>query len=202
MAYNNNIPATRQPDTADSDFLSRRSFLKLGVAGTVVLSSTSMVAGLTGCSSRQEAAAQGFAFLRDADLQLFKALLPAVLGDVVHADDTHYHALEGQMLLGIDGACANLGQPAQGELTKLFDLLHLRLARWLTTGIYAPWAEASQTDLHAFLQRWRSSSLGLFNAGYRVLTKLVTVTYYSLPESRRYSGYPGPLANVYQIVNS
>lgn len=187
---------------ADSLLLTRRSLLRLGVIGTVALGSASMVAGLSGCSSRQEAQAKGFQFLRDADVQLFKALIPTVLGDVVQSGDSHYQALETHILKNVDTALANLGRPAQGELLKLFDLLHLRATRWLTTGVWADWKDASAEDLSNFLSRWRASGIGPFNAGYRVLTKLVGISYYSLPDSWRFSGYPGPMPALYQAANA
>lgn len=195
-------PTSTPPSGEDSLLLTRRSLLRLGVVGTVALTSTSMVATLSGCSSRQEAAAQGFSFLRDADVSLFRALIPIVLGDVVKTGDSHYQGLQTHVLKNIDGALANLGKPAQGELLKLFDLLHLRATRWLTTGVWANWNDASADDLRSFLKRWQGSSVGPFNAGYRVLTKLVVVSYYSLHESWRFSGYPGPLPSLYQAANA
>lgn len=187
---------------AVSDVLSRRSLLKLGVVGTVALTSTSMVASLSGCSRQEEAKANGFEFLRDADLALFAALIPTVLGANWHEGPAEQPALNQAILHNIDGACARLGKPAQGEIIKLLDLLHLRLTRWLTTGIWGNWSSASSDQLQHFLERWHNSSIGPFNAGYRVLTKLITVSWYALPASRRYAGYPGPLSTVFQAVNS
>lgn len=195
-------PQLPDPSGADDLLLTRRSLLRLGVVGSAALASTSLVASLSGCSRRQEAAAQGFAFLRDADVGLFKALIPAVLGDVVQAGDSHYQALETHVLKNVDGALSNLGSPAQAELVKLFDLLHLRATRWLTTGVWAEWRDATPADLQDFLNRWRGSSIGAFNAGYRVLTKLTCISYYSLPESWRFSGYPGPMPALYQAANA
>lgn len=186
----------------DPLLLSRRSLLRLGVIGSVALTSTSLVATLSGCSKHQEAAAQGFAFLRDADVALFKALIPTVLGDVIKTGDSHYQALETHVLKNVDGALGNLGSPAQGELLKLFDLLHLRATRWLTTGIWANWSEAGADDMQSFLKRWQSSSIGPFNAGYRVMAKLVAISYYSLSESWRFSGYPGPMPALFQAANA
>jgi hypothetical protein len=182
--------------------LSRRSLLKLGVAGGVALGTTSLVAGLAGCGKREQAVAQGFAFLRDADVDLFRALTPVVLGDALPADAAARAPLVTETLLRIDGACFLLEPNAQSEVLKLFDLLHLRATRWLTTGVSAPWAEAEAADIAQFLERWRASPIGIFNAGYRLLTKLVAASYYAIPSSWKLSGYPGPLAVVYQLVNA
>lgn len=181
--------------------LSRRSFLRLGVLGTTAVATTGVIGSLSGCSS-PSGSAPGFSFLRSGDLQLFTALIPVVLGDMVHSDSHNYQALAVNILKGVDGACANLGVKAQTEIHKLLDLLDGRITRWLTTGIYGDWNKVSPADMNHFLLRWRDSSISPFNAGYRVLSKLVAVSYFALPESRQQAGYPGPLAMMYQVVNS
>ena len=111
-------------------------------------------------------------------------------------------AMQQEALLRIDGGCV-LAQPAaQGEVRKLFDLLNTGLLRRLTTGVGKPWNEAGADDIRHFLDRWRGSSIGLFNAGYRVLVKFACVAYFGQAASRQVSGYPGPLAAMYQAVNA
>lgn len=194
---------TTAPDGACADFdLTRRSFLKLGVAGGVALGTTSLVAGLAGCGRREQAIAEGFLFLRDADVTLFRALTPVVLGEALPVEVAAREPLVADVLKRIDGACFLLEPNAQGEVIKLFDLLHLRPTRWLTTGVGAPWAQADAGEIARFLERWRGSSIGAFNAGYRLLTKLVSASYYAIPSTWKLSGYPGPLEAVYKLVNA
>lgn len=176
--------------------LDRRTFLKLGLAGTTVLGIAGLGGALAGCAKTEEAVAQGFRFLRDADLKLLKALMPVALEGRPDADI----AADGLRVL--DGLLLRAGTPAQAELRKLFDLLHVTPLRWLTTGVRKPWNEAGADEVRAFLERWRDSSVGLFNAGYRVLVKLATVPYYAQPAGYRSAGYPGPLASLYAVVNS
>ena len=180
---------------------SRRSFLRFSAIGTTAVVSTGVVGSLTACSS-QSSTAKGFTFLRDGDLKLFTALIPVVVGDVLKTDTHNYQALIINILQKVDGACAALGNHAQNEIHKLLDLLDGRITRWLTTGVSAKWEATTHGDISNFLIRWRDSSISPFNAGYRVLSKLVAVSYYSLPESKIYSGYPGPMAAMYQVVNA
>lgn len=181
--------------------ISRRSFLRFSALGTTAVATTGVVGSLSGCSNPPNAA-KGFSFLRDGDLQLFTALIPVVVGDVLQTESHNYQALVVNILRRVDGACAALGNHAQGEIHKLLDLLDGRITRWLTTGVSAKWPETKHEDVSHFLIRWRDSSISPFNAGYRVLSKLVAVSYYSLPESKIYSGYPGPMASMYQVVNA
>jgi hypothetical protein len=195
--------AMRIPQPGDAALLeSRRSFLKLGVAGTLALGTVGFTAGLAGCHRREEAAAQGYKFLRDADLKLFRALIPAITDGTLPAEASAREARTREILMRIDAGCWHLGAPAQKEVRKLFDLLNFGLTRRLAAGVSSPWDQVSAADAVVFLDRWRNSSIGLFNAGYRVLIKLVAVSNYSIPAVWPSAGYPGPLAVMYQAVNS
>ncbi|TXH02805.1 MAG: hypothetical protein E6R07_14070 [Nevskiaceae bacterium] len=180
----------------------RRSLLKLGLAGSLALGTVSLGAGLSGCGRREEAAAQGYRFLRDADLVLFRGLIPAVTASTLPTEAAAREARFAEILHRIDGSCLRLGAPAQKEVRKLFDLLNFGLTRRLAAGVSSPWSEVSEADALAFLDRWRSSSIGLFNAGYRVLTKLIAVANYGTPAVWASAGYPGPLDWMYKAVNS
>ncbi len=179
--------------------LSRRSFLRLGTWGTLAIV-TGAASTLSACSSSPSSASKGFSFLRDNDLKLFSALIPVVLNGMIQSENHNYQALTTNILKNIDGACANLGSKAQGEIYKLLDLLDGRITRWLTTGVWDTWPQATAEQVNQFLSRWHGSSIGPFNAGYRVLSKLVTISYFSLPEAQQYTGYK-PLATMYQVVN-
>ena len=190
-----------RPDDEVLREFDRRSFLKLGLAGTMALSTVSLTAGLAGCHRAEEASAAGYGVLRDADLALFRALIPVVLAGALPQEIQMRDAQIAETLQRIDSGLQAVGSPTLKELRKLFDLLNFGITRRLAAGVPVPWAEASAEQIEAFLQRWHDSSLGAFNAGYRVLTKLVTVTYHQIPATWPQSGYPGPLAWVYQAVN-
>lgn len=186
--------------------LSRRSLFRLGAWGAAAALGSGMAAGsLTACSTQPDAPAQGFTFLHSGDLALFSALIPVLLHGMLPAADVADAAstqqLREKILKNIDTTCFSLGDKAQQEIRKLLGLLGNPLARWLTTGIWGGWATASAADVDRFMQRWQSSSLGPFNAGFRVLTKLVMASYFGLAESRSYAGYT-PLPVLYAEVNS
>jgi hypothetical protein len=190
------------PFQPSADGVSRRSFLKLGLAGTATLGLAGLGGSLAGCGKREEAAAAGLHYLRDADVALFRALAPVALKGSLSAETTKREVQLASIVRGIDEAGRRLGPPAQRELHKLLDLLHLRPTRWLTTGVGAPWPQASETEIAAFLARWESSSVGLFNAGYAVLMKLCCAGFFGQPDGWAVAGYPGPLAWAYQSLNS
>lgn len=190
--------STIDPDMATT--LDRRGFLKLGVAGSVVLGVAGFGGSLAGCGQRERSAAAGLHYLRDADVSLLRAVAPVMLKGLL-AEGMEREKQLAEVLRRIDDAGRCAGPPAQRELTQLFDLLHLRPTRWLTTGIGAPWAQADAAEIEQFLRRWRRSSVGLFNAGYNALNKLCCVGYFGQPAGWTQTGYPGPPAWAYQSLN-
>lgn len=179
----------------------RRGFLKLGVIGGLALGTVGMGAGLAGCHRNEQASAEGYQFFRDGDIALFTALIPAIVANTLTPEPDARRAGVGEILLRMDQACLRLGAPAQKELRQLFDLLNFGLTRRLAAGVAKPWDQVSEDDAAAFLDRWRNSSIGLFNAGYRVLIKLPTVTYFTMPQSWAAVGYPGPLKWMFDAIN-
>jgi hypothetical protein len=181
--------------------LTRRDFLKVGAGFSAVLACAGAVSTLSGCGEATKSSAKNFTFLRDGDVALFSALSPVIVLDLAQPDAAARSARLGDVLHKIDSACAALGLGSQQELRKLFDLLAIAPLRYVLTGVGA-WNEASTETLHNFLARWRGSRFATLNAGGNVLVKLVANSYYILPPTWPASGYPGPLARVYDAVNS
>lgn len=179
----------------------RRSFLKTGLGGALFLGGVSVTAGLSGCATTpaglQTAAADGtsnydFRFLSADDIVMFEALLPAILGPALtEAPEQRRHDIRAT-IENIDAGIFQFGPPNQKELRKLFDLLNFGLTRATLAGVWSSWKNASTADASTFLERWKNSSIGLFNQGYMALTKISNVSYYGQPEQWARSGYPGP----------
>lgn len=177
----------------------RRDFLKLSAGSAALLSTGAFTATLAGCAKRA-AAAPGYQFLRPADLLLFTALVPTVLGSTLPVEGRAAHI--ENVLKSIDATATRVLLPSQTELYKLFDLLNTGLTRRLTTGVSKPWAAAEPAQVEAFLQRWQNSSIGLFNAGYRALTKFVTGAWVGTDAGLKAAGYPGPYQPMFAVVNA
>lgn len=187
-------------DTQGLENPSRRRFLRVGLAGTAILATVGVASGVVGFKRVSgQTTAEDFQFLRPSDVELFTVLVPAILGTALPTDspDTVH-----EVIARIDDTCMRLGSPNQKELGQLFDLLGFAPTRRLAAGVKQPWPNTSTAEAEAFLERWRNSSVGLFNAAYRVLTKLTANAYFAMPESFAASGYPGPLAYMYNAINN
>lgn len=177
---------------------SRREFLKLSATASLLLTVGGGTAMLAGCS-RDATPASGYAFLRTADLELFTALMPAVLKGT-WPEAARVQQIEAT-LKAIDVTAARCLAPTQKALRDLFDLLNTGLTRRLAAGVSKPWSETSVDEAEAFLARWQSSRIGVFNAGYRALTKFITGSWIGTPQGFDAAGYPGPWAPMYAAVN-
>ena len=187
--------------TPELNPVGRRDFLKLGVGFSLVTAVAGTLGLLSACGEAVRSPAKSFVFLQEGDLQLFGALTPAVIIDLVPLDGAERKARVSAVLRNLDDTFSTMDLAARQELRKLLDLLAIAPLRYLLTGVGA-WNEASVETLQAFLARWRASRFEPLNAGANVLVKLISASYYVLPASWPAAGYPGPLARMYQAVNA
>ncbi len=92
---------------------------------------------------------------------------------------------------GVEVAIAGLPAAVQGEVRQLFGLLEFPVTRRIVAGV-GPWDRASDADIAAFLQRWRTSNAQLLRSGYAALHQLVMAGWYGNNEAWPRIGYPGP----------
>lgn len=182
--------------------MDRRSFLRAGLGGTLFLGTVSVTAGLSGCATapagRLDAAdnrvddGYQFQFLTRDDIELFRALLPAIVGPALTEDPKQRRQAIAGTIERIDQGIVQFGPANQKELRKLFDLLNFGLTRITVARVWSSWPNVTTAEADAFLERWRTSGIGLFNNGYIALTKISNVAFYGHPEHWHLSGYPGP----------
>lgn len=188
----------------------RRSFLKAGMGGAVLLGTASITAGLSGCATapagrlaavgtRMNASYQ-FRFLTQDDIQIFEALLPAIIGPALPEQPQASRQAIAATIERIDSGIVTFGPANQKELRQLFDLLNFGLTRVTIARVWSSWPNVTTADANAFLERWRTSSIGLFNNGYIALTKISNVAFYGYKTNWHLSGYPGPPQNAVEAL--
>ncbi|KAI3594320.1 hypothetical protein D9X30_0552 [Cupriavidus sp. U2] len=190
------------PDSHEPHDASRRLFLKVGAGFSAAIACSTLLPALTGCSAANTPPPPDMAFLRPADIALFRALLPAVAIDLQTLDAAARGRRVDAAMKNIDGTIAAMGQNGQRELRKLLDLLASTPLRWALAGVRAPWDQATPEQMTAFLARWRGSRFATLNAGGVVLVKLASVAYFVLPDTWTASGYPGPNPAIYRALHS
>ncbi|NWA29415.1 twin-arginine translocation pathway signal protein [Pseudomonas gingeri] len=176
------------PSLSESPILSRRGVLKIGLCAGAFLSTAGLAASLSGCSAGRPAS--GFAVLQSNDLPFLQALIPAMLEGAVAA--VKIPAAIDQTLTSLDYSLAHLS-PEMLKLTRqLFDVLGMGITRGPLTGIWGSWENASDAQIHAFLDRWENSYLSLLRMGHASLLQLVMMAWYNRAEAWAHCGYPGP----------
>lgn len=171
------------------DGMSRRQFLRVGLMGSLVLSTVSATALLSGCASAP--LATGFKVLRDTDLAILRALANVVLdGDLPQGAERG--AAIDETLKTLDSFLSTTSVAGQKQLLQLFDLMHMPATRYTVVGLSSPWEEASAADIAQFLTHWRNSRFETLRAGYNGLTQALNMMWYLQPRSWAAIGYEPP----------
>ena len=167
--------------------VSRRQFVKFGVAGGLLLVAAGAVRAQQGY--RAATGVDPLQVLTDADRAVLAAVAPAILAGT-GAAGAGLAAMAGS----IDRAVAGLPPHLQAEVKQLLALLASWPGRRLLAGVSEPWPQASPEAVTAFLERWRFSRWVLYQQAYHALHELVLAAWYARPDSWPAIGYPGPPA--------
>ena len=165
----------------------RRSFLKAGALGALVLA-----AG--GGIYRAVHTPHPRRFVLDGEARAaLHAIVPAMLAGALPAQAAERTAAIGTTIDGVHTAISNLPLAVQKEVQDLFGLLALAPARRLLTGVSGGWAHADAQQVTAFLQDWRLHRFALLRTAYSALHDLSLGAWYAQPANWSAIGYPGPL---------
>ena len=167
--------------------MQRRTFIKTGIAGAVLLAVAARVPAAA-ARAEESAAARG---LGAKDRVVVAAIVPVMLAGALPAEPDAQRKAVATVVDGVSQAIAGMPPATRAELGELFMLLDLAPARRLLTGVSAPWPEAPPQEIAAFLQKWRASPLALLQSGYQALHDLVIASWYALPQSWPAIRYPG-----------
>ncbi|MEC5163654.1 MULTISPECIES: hypothetical protein [unclassified Janthinobacterium] len=168
--------------------ISRRSFLKVGVVGALVLAGGGAVYRLV-----RGPTPPGRFVLDGAAGAALAAIAPAMLGSAVPAGPAPRAAAVAAVSERVNQAILGLPLATQQEVQDLFGLLALAPARRFVAGVPGGWAEATPAQLAAFLQSWRTHRFAALQSAYHALHDLVIGAWYSDPGNWAAIGYPGPI---------
>ena len=182
----NPLPGKQKGRLASSKGITRRTLLKTGATGSLLLSTG---AWLSGCSS--DPAAPGLRFLTAKEEALMRALVPAVHTTLPSNPNQRQQAITDAVKI-IDLLCVKLSAPVQDEIHQAFGLLTMSVTRYLIAGLSSDWPEATTEAVQESLLGLKNSSIGLFRQLYSVLLALTVSGWYGHPASWEALGYPGP----------
>lgn len=173
--------------------LSRRSFMKTGVLGSVMLVGASTIAQLQGCATLPATEADGspttWKLLRPKDRAILGAIAPVALAGAFPQDRA---ATLDTFLPQVDTFLFSTSQANHEALHQMFDLLDMRITRVLLTGAWSSWDTISDEQVEDFLNSWRDSAMNQLRLGYAQLTQVLNLVWYAQPANITNSVYPGP----------
>lgn len=164
--------------------LSRRTFLKAGLIGTLTLAAAGGLYRVT-----QRTSIPDKFVLDDAARSALAAIVAAILKGTITSIPSDVDIA----IARIHDAIAGLPLSAQKELQDLFALLTLGPSRRFLVGLPDEWPQAKQEDVAAFLQSWRHSRFNLLQSAYHGLHDLIIGSWYSHESTWAAIGYPGPI---------
>lgn len=167
-----------------SILVSRRSFLKVGLAGAVTLA----VAG--GLYRALKSPSPPGKFTLDGDAKSALAAIVAVVLKGTLPDSTQ--STEAA-IVRVQDAIAGLPLITQKEIQDLFALLALGPTRRFLAGIPDHWSNAKPDDVAAFLQSWRTHRMSMLQSAYHALHDLIVGPWYEDKSTWAAIGYPGPI---------
>jgi len=168
----------------------RRTFLKWGLAGTVLLA----VGGGAWLATRRTRPAAGlsgpFVLLSPEEV----SVLVALADRLVPARAGFPAPLDVDVPRRVDAIIAMSAEPVQKEIRQLIRLFENALAGFLLDGQLRTFTDASPEQQDARIRAWQTSRYTLRRTGYKALKKLVYAAYYGAPATWGALGYPGPPA--------
>jgi hypothetical protein len=164
--------------------LSRRRFLKYGIAGGATLLFATVAANwFLDRTGREPLTSHGYRVLRQRDLLVLLALIPAVLPAAPSSE---------KVLLDIDTFLATQTHQTRQDFYKLLDAMSFTPTRILLFGVWGSWISLDQNDASRFMDQLRTSRLLMRRSIYNSLIQTVAMPWYADSDSWATIGYPGP----------
>ncbi|MBV8125022.1 MAG: hypothetical protein JOY60_14955 [Burkholderiaceae bacterium] len=165
--------------------MKRRSLLKLGLGGAVVLAVAGTGIGLIRPGFKDGRMSEATrAWMGAVALALLDGAWPAPGPARDRALQAHLAALDQTM--------AGFTVPVRQELSQLFSLLNGSAGRLGLTGLLHDWSACSSADILAALDAMRHSGLALKQQAYHALRDLNYGVFFADPAHWSLMGYPGP----------
>lgn len=164
--------------------ISRRSFLKAGLIGTLALAAAG---GLYRVRKNRDIPGK---FIFDGEsTSVLNAIVPVMLYGAIDSSLASVTAAVSR----VQDAVAGLPLSTQREIQDLFGLLTLGPTRRFLAGLPDDWPNAKQKDVIAFLDSWRLHRFAMLQSAYHALHDLITGSWYADESTWPSIGYPGPI---------
>ena len=180
------MPQPPKSEARNLSKVTRRTVLKAGIAGSIVL-----VLARWMVTSRRESPEPRRSALDPSAQAIIAAIVPVLLEGALPDVNGSVEA-RAEVVAGVDRAVAGLPPASRRELEQLFALLSFPPTRCLIAGVWPAWPNASRESVAAFLDSWRASRFALLRSGYGALHQLILAAWYGNTRAWPAIGYGGP----------
>lgn len=172
--------------------MERRSFIKKGFFGSALFSLEPLISIANTKESTEANNTGEYIFLDSEDVKFFRAICPIILGRGSSLEAWPPSNIIEDVIKDVDIAISQLSLPTQDDLKTLLGLLSFRPTRYIITGVWSNWDEASYETLDGAMDGWSAAKLNIWRSAYDGIRKLVLASWYSNHLSWSMIGYPGP----------
>ena len=166
--------------------MNRRSFMKNGLLGGVMLSTGATLYGCTDLDILQTD------IIDDEVAVVLSVLIPVVLDGALPVEPQVRTAKINRVIEGIRFALKKLPPATHKELSDLFGLLNNRLVMLAFVGSFTPMSQMTAQQVMSLLEAWRNSFVHLLNIAYEGLKELIFAAWYGNPDNWQTMGYNKP----------
>jgi hypothetical protein len=178
---------------SDATFGTRRSILKKGIVGGVILLLGGAVPILLRPTRILRRPNRPLRILTAKEHAIFAAAAARICPR--EPTSTGWPSADSVDCAGkVDLVMAELHPKAAAELRKLLHVFESGMTGLLSIASPTTFTGATDADQDRRLESWRRSRVALFRSGYQAMKRLAFATYYSSPETYAHVGYPGPPA--------
>ena len=133
--------------------------------------------------------------LTPAGRDVFKGVARGVLGPMLPAAGTpERDAILTRYLENLEHLINKLPKSKRDQISLLAGLLANAPTRWMTSGMWTSWADASDEQVIQALNHLQASSSMVPNISYAAARALTCMAYFTIPDYWSRVGYPGPVA--------
>jgi hypothetical protein len=127
--------------------------------------------------------------------EVFKAVARGVLGPLLPAAGTpEREAMLTRYLGNLEALINSLPKAKRDQISLLSGLLANAPTRWMLSGMWTSWADASDEQVIQALRELQSSDALVPNISYAAARALTCMAYFTIPDYWSHVGYPGPMA--------
>lgn len=169
--------------------ITRRTLLKYGLSGSLVLAAGSVTLGLRGPRVRRPRPKT----IRALSEREFHALEAIALG-LCPGGDSLPDAAALDVVGKVDTLLTTMPAATRAEVKQVIALMDNALAATVLEGRTVPLSHLEGPALERALEGWRRSRLSVRRTAFKAVHKLCMSAYWSDPRVYAHCGYPGPPA--------